>query len=332
MRMRTLGPSGIEAPVIGFGAWAIGGWMWGGTDEATSIDAIHASIDAGATFIDTAPAYGFGLSETIVGKAIRDRRDRVVLATKCGLVTNTDRGERKFFSNVRGPDPHGHLSVQAYLGPESVRQEVETSLRRLQTDAIDLIQTHWQDPTTPIEDTMGTLLDLKHEGKVRAIGACNATSAQLEEYRKVGPLDADQELYSMLDRGIENDQLSYCRRHGIAVLAYSPLGRGLLTGKIGPDREFPPGDLRRDDPRFSVDNRRRIAQLLDRFRPLAEDRKLTLAQVAVAWTLQQPGLTHALCGARTRGQALENAVAGTVELSGEELALIDAALAECLAG
>jgi methylglyoxal reductase len=318
MRYRSLGSSGIQASVVALGAWAIGGWWWGGADDAESVAAIQKAIDLGMTFIDTAPAYGLGHSEEVVGKAIKGRRDQVVLATKCGLVWHTDKGDHFFHEADR--------SVRRYLGPESIRYEVEQSLRRLGTEFIDLYQTHWQDPVTPIEETMGALLELKREGKIRAIGASNATVEQMEEYRKVGPLDCDQEKYSMLDRRLDADQLPYCERENIAVLAYSPLAQGLLTGKVTPDRPLAEGDYRVDSPRFSVENRKRILAFLDHLRPLAEARGATLGQLAIAWTIARPGLTHALVGARNPAQVAENAAAD-LELSHDEMARIDEALA-----
>jgi methylglyoxal reductase len=318
MQKRPLGQSGISASVVGFGAWAIGGWMWGGTSEKESIKTIHAALDAGIDLIDTAPIYGFGVSERLVGEAIRDRRDRVVLATKCSMVCNTQKGEHKFNSDALGPGENGHIHVQVYLHPESIRQELEESLRRLQTDYIDLYQTHWQDSTTPIEDTMATLLDLKQEGKIRAIGVSNATIDHMEQYRAVGPLDADQEKFSMLDQEIRKDQLPYCHKHNVAVLAYSPLGQGLLTGKVGPDRKFGPGDQRHDNPRFSIENRKHAAAMLEKFKPIADKHGATLTQLVIAWTFHQEGLTHVLCGARNVGQAQENAAAGAIALGAED--------------
>jgi methylglyoxal reductase len=328
MHHRPLGQSQINASVVALGTWAIGGWMWGGTDEQDAIRAIHSALDVGINFIDTAPVYGFGLSEEIVGKAIAGRRDQVVLATKCGLVWDDAKGAFHFASDDFGIKESGSRRVHRYLAPESIREEIERSLRRLKTDHIDLYQTHWQDPTTPIADTMGALLDLKREGKIRAIGVCNATAAQMVEYAKIGPLDTDQEKFSMLDRQIESDQLPYCREHNIAMLAYSPLALGLLTGKIGSDREFGEGDLRIGKPRFSVENRRRVAAMLADFQPVADRHGLTPGQLCIAWTLAQPGLTHALVGARNPQQALENARAGAVELSAEDVRAIDAALAK----
>ncbi|MEX2672764.1 MAG: aldo/keto reductase [Phycisphaeraceae bacterium] len=324
MRQRPLGQSGIEASVIAFGAWAIGGWAWGGTEEQASVNAVRAGLDAGINLIDTAPVYGFGRSEEIVAKAIEGRRDQVVLATKCGLRWDDDRGIFHFASDEEGINAEGDLRVHRYLAPDSIRTELEASLKRLKTDHIDLYQTHWQDPSTPIEDTMACLLKLKDEGKIRAIGVSNATAEEMDQYRAVGPIDADQERFSMLDRQMETSgQLDYCREHNIAVLAYSPLAHGLLTGKIDAARTFPKGDLRRDKERFSIENRERILKMLGELLPLAEDRGVTFSQLVLAWTLEQPGLTHALVGARSPEQAHENAAAGSLELEDHELAHIE---------
>lgn len=327
MRTKPLGQSGIEASVVALGTWVMGGWMWGGASEDESIDAVHAALDAGITLLDTAPIYGFGHSEAVVERAIKDRRDRVVLATKVGMVPNAPGGPLSFRSTAAGPHEHGHIPVHIYNHPDSVRAEVELSLKRLGTDRIDLIQTHWQEEETPLEDTMGALVRLKEEGKVRAIGVCNATVEQMDRYRSVGPLDTDQEKYSMLDREkMESGQLGYCRSNNIAVLAYSPLALGLLTGKVGPDRVFPEGDLRLGKERFGVENRKRVKELLDSFAPLTEKHACTVGQLVIAWTTHQPGLTHALVGARTREQAAENAKGGAIALSEDDLATMDAAV------
>jgi len=330
MKYRNIGQSGIEASVVAFGAWAIGGWQWGGVDKAAAIRGIHAAIDAGMNFVDTAPVYGFGRSETIVGEAIGDRRDRVVLATKVGLVWDTDRGDHFFHSE--DPGSGKQYTIHRYLGPESIRSEIEASLKRLQTDYIDLYQTHWQESTTPIEDTMAELLKLKDEGKIRAIGVSNVTTAQLDTYRATGPVDADQEQYSMLKPGAEDELLPYCDGHDLAFLAYSPLAQGLLTGKVGPEREFPDSDQRKNDPAFSPENRKRVAAMLDQYRTVADAHDCTFAQLAIAWTIHQPGCTHALVGARDETQVLENAVGGEIDLSDDELAAIDAAVEAYRAG
>lgn len=327
MRTKPIGQSGIEASVVALGTWVMGGWMWGGASEDESIGSVHAALDAGINLLDTAPIYGFGQSEIVVGKAIKGRRDSVVLATKVGMVANAPGGRPMFRSTAAGPDDNGHIPVSIYNHPDSVRNEVELSLKRMKTDRIDLIQTHWQEEDTPIEDTMGALMRLKEEGKVRAIGVCNATVEQMDRYRSVGPLDSDQEKYSMIDRAkMEAGALEYCLTNSIAVLAYSPLALGLLTGKVGPEREFPEGDLRRGKERFSKENRARVKDLLDSFGPLCVKHDCTLGQLVIAWTTHQPGLTHALVGARTAEQAVENAKGGAIELTEEELATMNAAV------
>ena len=326
MRTKPLGESGIEASVVGLGTWAIGGWMWGGTDEADSVNAVHAAIDEGITLVDTAPMYGMGRSEEIVGKALRGRRDKAVLATKCGLVWHVDKGDYYFATDRQHVSENGDTAVYKYLGPESIRYEVEQSLKRLQTDYIDLYQTHWQESATLIADTMGELLKLRDEGKIRAIGVSNVNPTQLEEYRAAGPVHSDQEKYSMLDRKHEKGLLPYCKKHGLAFLAYSPLAQGLLTGKVGPERTFSSGDQRNRKKRFSAENRQKITDMLDEFRPVADRHSMSLAQLAVAWTVHQPGCSHALIGARTQSQGRESAGAGEVVLDQDDLDLMTAAL------
>jgi methylglyoxal reductase len=203
LEKRRIGASAIKASPVALGTWAIGGWMWGGTDEAQSIAAIRAAIDEGSTLIDTAPAYGQGLAEELVGRAIKRRRDEVVIATKCGLVWHTDKG-RHFFDYDGKP-------VHRYLGRDAIFYEVEQSLRRLGTDHIDHYITHWQDPTTPIAETMGALEDLKRQGKIGSIGASNVSVDDLQAYIAAGQLDAIQEEYSMARRGLETSLLPLCR-------------------------------------------------------------------------------------------------------------------------
>lgn len=325
MLYRTLGPSGIQASSVGLGTWAIGGWMWGGVAEKDAERAILTALDEGITLVDTAPVYGFGRSEEIVGRALGHHRKDVVLATKCGLIWDRAEGEFFFASDNEGRNDAGERRIHRFLGPTSIRREVEGSLRRLRTDTIDLLQTHWQDSTTAITDTMAELLKLKQEGKIRALGVCNASAAQIAEYRAVGPLDSDQEKYSMLDRDIEKDQLPYCREHHLAVLAYSPLALGLLTGRITAQRQYGPGDLRSGNPRFAPDKLARVDALLEALRPFANGLAMSLGQLVIAWTIAQPGLTHALVGARNPEQARENARAG-VALAADQVAAIDAVL------
>jgi len=323
MRTKPLGQSRIESSVIGLGTWAIGGWFWGPTDEQESIDAIRTAIDEGINLIDTAPAYGLGFAEELVGKAIAGRRNKVVLATKCGLVWNVHKGTYFF-------DEYGK-SVYRYLGPESIQYEIEQSLKRLGTDYIDLYQTHWPDPTTPIDATMSALLRLKEQGKIRAIGVSNVTLEQIKEYQKLGTVDSDQEKYSMIDRGIEETLVPYCRENNIEILAYSPLAKGLLSGKVGPERVFPPSDLRHNDPQFSLENRKAIMDMLQQFQTIANDHGLTFAQIVIAWTLTQPGITCALIGGRTPKQVRENTRAGDVRLLPDELKIINDAIARYFA-
>ncbi|TIM50811.1 MAG: aldo/keto reductase, partial [Mesorhizobium sp.] len=265
------------------------------------------------------PAYGLGRSEEIVGKAIKGRRDRAVIATKCGLNWHSKKGNH-FFDQDGKP-------VNRYLSADGIAYEVEQSLRRLGTDYIDLYITHWQDPTTPIAETMEALERLKSAGKIRAIGASNLNAAELQQYVEAGQLDAIQERYSMLDREIEQTLLPIARRHRVATLSYSSLALGLLSGAIDPAREFSGDDQRKDNPRFSQANRRKIAALKHALTPVAEAHQASMAQIVIAWTLAQPGITFALCGARNAKQAVDNARAGEISLSAAELTAVDAAVA-----
>lgn len=325
MQYRKLGDSGIDVSVVGFGAWAIGGWMWGGADEQEAIGAIHAALDAGVNLIDTAPMYGYGRSEEIVGRAIAGRRQQVVLATKCGLIWDREEGEFHFYADDKGIQRQGApIKVYKNLRPASIRAEVEASLKRLNVDCIDLLQTHWQDATTPIAETMECLTALKREGKIRAIGASNCNVDHLRAY---GPIQSDQEKFSLLDRGIEqNGLLDYCREHNLAMLAYSPLANGLLTGKIRPDRQFGEGDLRRFNIRFARANLEKLNAALATLQPLADRHGASIAQLIIAWTIARPGITCVLCGARNAAQARDNAQAGRLTLSPEELAVIESAV------
>ena len=317
---RTIGGSGISASAVGLGTWAIGGWMWGGTDERQSIAAIQASIDAGISLIDTAPAYGMGLAETIVGKAIAGRRDKVVLVTKCGLVWHVNEGAYFFHQDGK--------PVYRYLGAASIRYEVEESLKRLGTDYIDHYVTHWQDATTPVAETVEALARLKEEGKIRSVGASNVSPDDLEAYIATGALDAIQEEYSMVKRDIGKTLLPLCQKNSVSVLSYSSLALGLLSGKVGPERVFAEDDQRHGNPRFSQVNRQKIARLMAVLEPLAAAHGASVAQVVIAWTIAQPGITFSLCGARDPAQAVENAAAARPRLTERELALLRAGVAE----
>lgn len=318
MRYQTLGTSQINTSLIGLGTWAMGGWMWGGTDDKASIDAIKASIDHGVNLIDTAPAYGLGKAECLVGEAIQGRREEVVLATKCGLVWHTQQGNH-FFDEEGKP-------VHRFLGGDSIRYELEQSLSRLKTDYIDLYITHWQDPTTDISHTMDTLLALKKEGKIKAIGISNVDSDELQSYLKCGAVDAIQEKYNMLDRDIEAGLMPMCVENNTSILSYSSLAQGLLSGKISAERQFSGDDQRISDPRFSIESRKSINQFLQKISPIASDYSISTAQLVIAWTLAQAPSMFALCGARNPQQAIENAASGAVELSATDIKTINTEL------
>ena len=248
MEVRRLGESKVKVSAVTFGAWAIGGFMWGGNDEKDSIAAIRAALDHGIDTIDTAPVYGMGASETIVGKAIEGRRDDVRILTKFGL--SWDTGSRTQFFETVDPEGTPH-KIYRDASPQRIREECDASLRRLRTDYIDLYQIHWADPDTPIEATFEVVARMIEQGKILAAGVCNYTPEQIEAARKVVPLASCQPPYSMINRGIESDVLPYCRERGIGVVAYSPMQRGLLTGKIDENKEFPASDTRAIDKFFS---------------------------------------------------------------------------------
>ncbi len=314
MQSRPLGNTGINASVVGLGTWVMGGGsVWGGSpDDTESIRAIHASLDAGVNLIDTAPAYGWGHGEEIVGRAIKGRRDQVVLATKCGLWTDDERGS--YFCEFDG------RSMRRSLRPDTIQIEIERSLKRLGVSCIDLYQTHWPacpPDHTPIADTMACLLKLKHQGKIRAIGVSNVSVDELKENCAHGTVASDQFRYSMLHREPENEILPCCARNNIATLTYMSLEQGLLAGKVGMDRVFSKEEFRSNgawNPWYLPQNRRRILDLLDGWRDLTTQHQCTLAQLVLAWTLAQPGVTHVLVGARRAAQAQENARAGSLVL------------------
>ncbi|MFC2149615.1 aldo/keto reductase [Candidatus Auribacterota bacterium] len=333
MRKKPLGKSDIETSVIMLGTWAVGGWMWGGTNENEAINAISTAIENGINGIDTAPMYGYGYAEEVVGKAIAGKRDKVVIATKCGLVWHTQKGEHFFSADEKAVNMgSGKYKIYRCLSPETIRYEIEKSLSRLNTDYIDLYQTHWQDPTTSIEDTMSELLKLKDEGKIRAIGVCNASPDDMVKYRKTGILDSDQERYNMLDRGPDSSQLQYCTKHKLAFLAYSPLALGLLTGTMDPERKFNGTDMRNKVPRFSQEGRAKISKLLNDLEPFAKKHTITIPQLVIAWTIHQRGCTHALVGARKPQHAIENAKAGDVKLNTEDVTQMNEIIEKHLPG
>ena len=326
MKKRRLGKTNLDVPAVTFGAWAIGGWQWGGTDDADAIAAIRTGIDHGIDAIDTAPIYGFGHSEELVGRALEGRRDEVLVLTKVGLRWDHCEGASK---SVTVQHNGRERTICRRASPESVRYEVDESLRRLGIERIDLVQVHWPDPDTPIADTMGALTELRSEGKLREIGVSNYSREELEEaQRALGdvPLASNQPRYSLVAREIEADVLPWARENDVGILAYSPIEQGLLTGKVDAARVFPEDDERSRRWTFTQENRKRVNELLARtVRPIAETHSATIAQSIMAWTIAQPGLTSAIVGARNPEQARENAAAGSIELSAEELESIDSA-------
>jgi aryl-alcohol dehydrogenase-like predicted oxidoreductase len=315
-----LGNSDLEVSEICFGAWAIGGWMWGGTDEAAALRALAASIDAGVTSIDTAAVYGFGLSEEIVGKAIQGKRDKVQIMTKYGLRWDDTRGDFFFATKFNDGTP---ATIHSYAGKESIIEECENSLRRLNTDYIDLYQQHWPDKTTPVEESMEALEQLIKQGKVRAAGGSNYDTEDMARAQTVVPQASNQVAYSMVKREIEDDTVPYCIANNIGIVAYSPMQRGILSGKIRPGHKFNPGDSRPDTPYYKPENVRRINDFLDKIKPVADDKGVNLAQLVLRWTLQMPGVSTVLAGIRNEEQFRENALAMEFELSKEEMDIIN---------
>ncbi len=324
MEYRKLGQSELDVSVVTLGAWAIGGLFWGGTDERESIAAIQRSIDIGVTSIDTAPMYGCGRSEEIVGKAVKGRRHQVQLYTKYGLRWDDEGGT--FYFEVKDADGRSY-NVYRQATKKWVIRECEESLRRLGTDYIDLYQHHWPDPKVPIEETFEGVERLLEEGKILAAGVCNYSPEQMKAAAEVVPLVSAQPPYSMVRRDIEKDVLLYCRENGIGVIVYSPMQLGLLTGKVAVDRVFPETDIRSRSPHFKPENRRRVLEYLEKIRPVAKAHKATLAQLVINWTIHQPGVTAAIVGARNAAQAEENARAANFKLTAEEMDRINEDLA-----
>jgi len=287
MEHTTIHPNLPPASRVGLGTWAIGGWEWGGTDERQSIDTILSALDRGITLIDTAPIYGHGVSEEIVGKALQayGRRDEVVLATKAALEWNED---AEVFSNAT---------------PERIRTEVADSLERLQTDYIDLYQVHWPDPLVPVEKTARAMKALQEDGLIRAIGVSNFSPEQMDAFQSVAPLHTDQPPYNLFERGIEDDVMPYCQQHDVKLVTYSALCRGLLTGKMTPDYTFDADDLRNTaDPKFQSPRFEQYIDAVNRLDAFAQEHYgKRVIHLAIRWILDQ-GVDVALWGARTPDQ------------------------------
>lgn len=326
MDYRKIGNSDLQASVITFGAWAAGGWMWGTTDRNDAVQAIRAAYDLGVTTIDTAPVYGQGTSEEIVGQAIRDfPRDQVQVLTKFGMRWDLAAGEFAFHSKNNAGNP---IDIYKYAGKQSVIDECEQSLRRLGTDYIDLYQIHWPDSTTPIAETFEAVERLIEAGKVRYAGVCNYDAHQMKEAEKIVPLVSNQIPFSMVNRAIEEQTVPHCIENGKSVLAYSPLQRGLLSGKIHAGYQFQEGDHRQKQPHFQPDFVDKTNAFLAEIKPLADDKGATLSQLVLRWTVERPGITIALVGARNAEQSVQNANAMAIQLTAEELDWISALVAD----
>jgi aryl-alcohol dehydrogenase-like predicted oxidoreductase len=314
MHMETTRIKGTDlvASRIALGTWAIGGWLWGGADDEESIRTIDAALDQGITLIDTAPVYGFGRSEKVVGEALARRggRDRILIATKAGLQWTED---EKVFRNASA---------------ERIQEEVEASLKRLRTDYIDIYQVHWPDPVAPIEETAEAMDRLLRSGKVRAIGVSNYSPDQMEAFRSKSTLHTCQPPYNLFERGIEEDVLPYCQQRGITTLAYGALCRGLLSGKMRADSRFEGDDLRRHDPKFKPERYPQYLQAVDKLDRLARERFDTdVLHLAVRWILDH-GADIALWGARHPEQVQSVGKAMGWRLKADDLKEIDRIITE----
>ncbi|WP_434362299.1 aldo/keto reductase [Parasalinivibrio latis] len=317
MLYREIGNTGIEASVVVLGTWGIGGGsVWGGdTEEKQLIDTIHAAIDGGVNFIDTAPGYGFGESERVIGKAIKGRRDDLVIATKCGLIWDWD-GVEHFATDGK--------TLKRNLTPQSIRREVEESLARLGTDYLDLYQVHWPaipPMNTPIEETLDCLVSLQQEGKLRALGISNLTEEETRQYCSGGHMATNQIRYSMLWEDEARPTIELNQELGMSTLAYQTLEQGLLSGKITMDTQFDPNDIRAVDawnPWFVPEKRRQVLEVLAGWQSLTNKYNCSMAQLVIAASYMLPGVDFVLCGARTSHHAAQNAAAGELQVSPED--------------
>ncbi|MCE5245260.1 MAG: aldo/keto reductase [Desulfobacteraceae bacterium] len=308
------GRTDLEVSRIVLGTWVTGGWAWGGSDDRDSIAAILRALELGINFIDTAPVYGFGRSEQVVGMALRQwgGRDNVVVATKCGLEWD----ERK--------------DIRRNASPARIAREVDDSLSRLGVDRIDLYQIHWPDPETPLEESMKALEKLREAGKIRYIGLSNFNRDQVEDCLRVCDVYSLQPPYNLFEREAEKGLLPFCIERGIATLTYGGLCRGLLTGKFAGTEVFPRGDLRRADPKFKPDRFRQYVKAVDALKKVAAKYGRTSAQFALRWALQQPGVTAAIAGARTARQVEDNVGAVGWSIAAEDLEKVESILAKMI--
>jgi aryl-alcohol dehydrogenase-like predicted oxidoreductase len=315
MKTRKLGWTDLNLTTIGLGTWAIGGgdwtWGWGPQDDEESMAAIILANEKGINWIDTAPAYGLGHSEEIVGKALKKLPRRPIVATKCGIEWDNT---RKSTHDLKGA---------------TIKQEVEASLKRLGLDVIDLYQIHWPEPDSELEPAWQAISNVVKEGKIRYAGVCNCSIEQLKRIQPIHPVASLQPPYSMIERDAEDSGLlDYCREHNIGVVAYSPMQKGLLTGKFNKQRvqELPKEDHRHNDPNFQEPRLTANLDLVRKLTILAKRHGKTPAQMAIAWVLRRPELTAAIVGARRPSQVEETVLAGDLELSPEEIKTIDGLL------
>lgn len=321
MEYRKLGKSELELSTITYGAFAIGGTMWGGNEKQNSIDAIHASLDHGISTIDTAPFYGFGLSEELIGEAIKGKdRSKIQILNKFGLVwdqSNQGKGEHFFDAEENGKT----LPIYKYAAKANVIKELEESLKRLGTDYIDLLQLHWPDASTPIDETMEALESLIQQGKIRAAGVSNYNLDQMKTANETIALSSNQLAYSMLNRGIADDVIPYAVEHHISIIAYSPLERGLLTGKYFKDATLKANDHR--NGYFGQFDAEKVKSFLAAIQPIADAKNASLSQLVLRWTTLQPGITIVLAGARDASQAIDNAKAMDITFKRDEMDYIN---------
>ena len=315
MKELEIGKSGIKVPFLGLGTWAIGGGSWWGDNEdQESVRTIHSAIDQGIRWIDTAPIYGLGHSEKVVGEALKGRRSKVVLSTKCALEWNHE--TPCFHKEVDG------TKVYRDLSKKSIIADVENSLKNLQTEYIDICYTHWQTPDKelyPIEETMDALMTLKKQGKIRGIGASNVTKEDIQEYSRFGQLDVVQEKYSILTRRIEEELAPACKEMGVSVQAYSPLEQGLLTGKVTMETTLSSGDVRNNNIWWNLENRRKVLEMLEEWKVYCGKYGCTLGNLTIALTSEILDGVHILCGARKIEQVQDNAQAMRLELEKEDV-------------
>ncbi len=312
MKTRKLGYSDLHLTPIGLGTWAMGGgdWKfgWGDQDDDASIASVHQALDAGVNWIDTAAIYGHGHAERVVGKAIQDRRDDVLIATKCGRVWEGESRE-----------------IGKSLRRESVHREVDVSLQRSGIDCIDLYQIHWPEPDEEIEEGWGAVAELVEAGKIRYAGVSNFNMEQLKRIQPIHPVTSLQPPYSMLRREVEEEILPYCRENQIGIVAYSPMQAGLLTGRFSKERvqNLPANDWRKANPFFTSPQLEANLSIIERLRPVAAQMEITLPQLALAWVLRRSEMTAAIAGARRPEQILETVKAGEIVIPDELLLKID---------